>query len=237
MSETVPIVHALLKHLADAGFTGSPRVVGSGFDDAGRETLGWIEGRIAYPDGWSDEGIWATGRLLHELHSATVDFVPPPGTRWPAYWLRREGPDSVIGHCDAGPWNTVVRNGLPVALIHWEVAGPVDRLDEVAACAWWHAQLRADRPDAPPLPAVEVRAAQLGLFLDGYRLPAGQRAQVVERMIEFAIRECAAEAEEARITPCSTDPEPLWGLAWRARAAAWMIEHRAILERAAVHRP
>ncbi|MGK8502890.1 hypothetical protein [Nocardia asiatica] len=143
-------------------------------------------------------------------------------------------PDSPVMGGPAGPWNTLVSDGLPVALVHWEVAGPVDRLDEVAACAWWHAQLRADRPDAPPLPAVEVRAAQLGLFLDGYRLAAGQRAHVTARMIEFAIRECAAEAEDAHITPSSTDPGPLWGLAWRARAAAWMIEHRAILERAAV---
>ncbi|MCG5217698.1 hypothetical protein [Streptosporangium sp. KLBMP 9127] len=51
-------------------------------------------------------------------------------------------------------------------------------------------------------------------------------------MIEFAIRDCAAEAIEAGVTPQSRDPAPLWGLAWRARAAAWMINHRTSLERA-----
>lgn len=232
MTESTPVFHALLRHLEKSGFTGSPRVLGSGTDEAGQETLSWIDGKIAYPDAWSDEGIWQMGRLLRELHAHTADFVPPPGARWPQHWLRREGPDSIIGHCDPGPWSTVARNGLPVAFVGWEMAGPVDLLDEIAACAWLHAQLRADRPDAPPLPDAAVRAGKLALFVDGYQLSAQRRGELVGRMIEFAIRECAAEAEEARITPTSSDPTPLWALAWRARAAAWMIEHREVLERA-----
>lgn len=70
------------------------------------------------------------------------------------------------------------------------------------------------------------------LFLDGYELPAADRDGLVTRMIEFAIRDCAAEAAQARITPDSTDPAPLWSLAWRARAAGWMISHRSLLENA-----
>lgn len=49
-------------------------------------------------------------------------------------------------------------------------------------------------------------------------------------MIEYAIRDCAAEADKAQVTPASADPAPLWALAWRSRSAAWMIRHRALLE-------
>ena len=52
------------------------------------------------------------------------------------------------------------------------------------------------------------------------------------RMIEYAVRDCAAEAITAQVTPESTDAAPLWALAWRARSAAWMLRYRALLERA-----
>ena len=51
-------------------------------------------------------------------------------------------------------------------------------------------------------------------------------------MIEYAIRDCAAEAITSQVTPGSTDPAPLWALAWRARSAAWMLRHRTMLENA-----
>ena len=37
-----PAVHALLRHLERAGFAGSPRVVGDGYDGQGREVLTFI---------------------------------------------------------------------------------------------------------------------------------------------------------------------------------------------------
>ncbi|GAA1286822.1 hypothetical protein Psi02_53360 [Planotetraspora silvatica] len=89
-------------------------------------------------------------------------------------------------------WHTVVRDGLPVALIDWTLAGPVDRLDEVVACAWWHAQLHGDTvAERNDLPDGATRAGQLRLFLDGYELPAADRDGLVDRMIEFAIRDGA----------------------------------------------
>jgi hypothetical protein len=59
-------------------------------------------------------------------------------------------------------------------------------------------------------------------------------AAALARMIEFAVRACAAETAQARITVDSTDPAPLWALAWRARAAGWMVRNRSLLERAVV---
>jgi aminoglycoside phosphotransferase (APT) family kinase protein len=148
-------VHALLRHLEDTGFTGAPRVVGTGLDDEGNEVLTYVEGTVVHQRTLSGEAVWQAGRLLGDLHTATASFRPPPELRWRSWWSHQEGPGSVIGHCDAGPWHTVVRDGLPVAFIDWTLAGPVDRLDEVVSTAWWHAQLhdddvaaRNDLPDA-----------------------------------------------------------------------------------------
>lgn len=228
-----PAVHALLRHLERAGFAGSPRVVAGGYDDQGREVLTYIEGTFAHPHAWSDDAVWQAGRLLRDLHEATAGFQPPPDAVWHPWPFRSDAPGAVISHCDAGPWNIVARGGLPVAFIDWTVAGPTGRLDEVAAAGWWNAQLHDDDvAERHALPAAAARAAQLRYFLDGYRLPAAERDGLVTRMIEYAIRDCAAEAITARITPGSTDPAPLWALAWRARSAAWMLRHQTMLENA-----
>ena len=105
-------MHALLRHLKRVGFPGSPRVVGDGYDDQGREVLTYIKGRIAHPRPYTDEAI------------------------------------------------------------------------------------------------------------------------LVTRMIEFAVRDCAGLATVKQITERSNDSTTLWTLAWQTRAAAWMLRHRPLLERA-----
>src|SRR5689334_2899089 len=47
-----PAVHALLIHLENAGFTGSPRVIGNGYDGHGREVLTYIPGDTVDPHAW-----------------------------------------------------------------------------------------------------------------------------------------------------------------------------------------
>jgi hypothetical protein len=82
------------------------------------------------------------------------------------------------------------------------------------------------------VPDAATRGAQLRLFLDGYGLPSAARTGLITRMIEFAIRDCAGLAEIKQIAPESNDPTTLWILAWQTRAAAWMLRHRPMLERA-----
>lgn len=225
-------VHALLRHLERIGFTGSPRVVGDGYDGQGREVVTYLDGDFVHPHAWSDDGVWHAGRLLRDLHDATATFRPPPDAVWQPWTGRSDAPGAVISHCDAGPWHTVARNGIPVAYIDWEGAGPIDRLDEIAATAWWNAQLHDDDiAELQSLPDAAGRARQLRLFLDGYGLSAADRRGLVTRMIEFAIRDSAFEAIKAGITQQSTDVRPLWAVAWRARAAAWMLRNRTLLER------
>ena len=54
-SPWTPTVHSLLRHLEEVGFTGAPRVVGSGFAPDGRETLSYIEGEFTHPGPWTIE--------------------------------------------------------------------------------------------------------------------------------------------------------------------------------------
>jgi hypothetical protein len=227
-----PTVHALLRHLDSVGFTGCPRVVGDGYDDQGRDIVTFIEGKSVHPHAWTDQGVWHVGRMLRELHDATATFQPPPDAFWRPWSSHCSAPEAIISHRDVGPWHIMARDGLPVGIIDWTSAGPIDRVDDIAGTAWWNAQLHDDDiAERQNLPDLSTRAAQLRLFLDGYRLPAAEREDFVTRMIEFAIRDCASVAIQQQITRDSTDPAPLRALAWQARSAAWMLRHRSTLER------
>ncbi|MFD2420491.1 phosphotransferase [Amycolatopsis pigmentata] len=95
-----------------------------------------------------------------------------------------------MSHGDLGPWNTVYRNGLPVAFIDWDAAGPVDPLLDLAAAAW------AFVPLAPPEqlretgfhPVPDV-PARLRLFVDAYGLSD-------RRAILLALHRCTLLAAE-----------------------------------------
>jgi aminoglycoside phosphotransferase (APT) family kinase protein len=152
-----PAVHALLRHLEDTGFAAAPRLVGSGLDTDGREVLTFIEGEFTQPGPWSLDGAVAVGRLLRDLHRATRSFRSPPDAVWFPWHGRDLGRQvKVFGHCDVAPWNIVARDGLPVALIDWETAGPVDPLVELAQLAWLNAKLHDDivAPSRPHSPGV-----------------------------------------------------------------------------------
>jgi hypothetical protein len=227
-------VHALLRHLADVGFSAAPRLVGTGFDTEGRETLSYVEGESVHPGPWSDEGVIGVGAMLRALHEACRSFSPPADAVWRP-WFGRDlgGPRFVIGHCDAGPWNIIARDGLPIALIDWEAAGPVNPRIELAQACWLNAQLHDDDvAERVGLPSAAARARQVRLLVDGYGLSSAERYGLVDTIIELAVRDAANEAIEARVTPDSRDVSSLWAVAWRTRSAAWMMRHRVSLENA-----
>jgi hypothetical protein len=230
-------VHALLRHLEAAGFRGSPRVLGDGFDDEGRERLSYLEGELVHPDSWPDDGIAELGMLLRELHDAGSTFRPPPDAVWQPWFTRSDRADAVYGHGDLGPWNIVARNGRPVGFIDWEFAGPVDRLDEVAQVGWLNAQLHDDDiAERNQLPSAEARAHQLRRFVDAYGLTRAERSQVVTRMVDHAVRDAGNELTLAgglKMAKAPVDPsDPGWAVAWRIRSAAWLVAHRRLLESA-----
>ncbi len=230
-------VLALLRHLEDFGFTGAPRVAGSGRSVDGRMAMTYVTGASPHPHAWDDEHVGRVGELLRRLHDATATFAAPEGAVWQPTWLR-ELPcdDPVIGHCDTAPWNIVGRGGVPEAFVDWEYAGPVDRLTEVAYTAWLNAQLHDDDiAERQGLPDAAARARQLRAILDGYDLPRARRPELVDRMVAVAVHSARAEAVLANVTPDSTqavspDGYPvLWAVTWRARSASWMIRHRRLL--------
>src|SRR4029077_15938152 len=110
------------------------------------------------------------------------------------------------------------RDGLPVGLIDWETAGPVDPLVELAQLCWLNAKLHDDMvAELERLPPVEERARQLAAIVDSYGLTARERAGFVTTLIEFANTDAPAEADDAGVTPEMTShPVACWAMAWRA---------------------
>ena len=223
---------ALLRHLEREGFDHAPRVLGSGFDDKGRETLSFVAGESPHPYAWDDDALPMLGQMLRQLHAASESFVPGDNAIWRPWFGREMGQPSVIGHCDTGAWNIIAQAGRPVALIDWEAAGPVDPLIELAQACWLNALLfDDDLAETLGLESVDARARQVRLLLDGYALPRAQRHGFVGLMRDFAIACAANEAIEAGITPDSVDPTPLWAVTWRVRSAGWLVRHHDAIER------
>jgi hypothetical protein len=230
-----PAVHALLRHLDDVGFDAAPRLVGTGISADGRDQTTFIPGTFNQPGPFTDAGLIELGGLARRLHQATATFVPPTEAVWFDWHGREWGSGArIISHCDLAPWNVVIRDGLPVGLIDWEFAGPVDELVAMAQVCWLNVKLHDDVvAEAEGLPPLADRARQLRLLVDAYEMPAAQRHLLVGAMIEFVLSEVAWEADDANVFPGrepSTDG--LWAMAWRARAGRWMLRHRGVLENA-----
>ena len=145
----------------------------------------------------------------------------------------------MFGHGDVGPWNIVARNGLPIAFIDWEFAARSTgstRLRTLVG-SMPNSTATTSRPSTN-CHQPKRRARQLRLFVDAYGLSTGERAGLVTKMIDFAVRDAANEIDMdggLKMAKRPTGPsDPGWGPAWRIRAAAWLVEHRGLLE-AALH--
>lgn len=169
----------LLRHLEREGFAGAPRALG--FDEQGREILTFIEGEVAaqrrpgHPGGgdlpsyvWHDEVLVHLGTLIRAYHDAVATFHWA-GREW---LLETRQPVETICHNEVFPWNTVFREGVPVAFIDWDTAAPGPRVWDLGFIAWhwvpfWHDELC----QAAGLPiGVAEKARRLRLLLDAYGL-------------------------------------------------------------------
>ena len=179
----------------------------------------------------------SSGALLRELHDAGSTFHPPPDATWQPWFTRSDDSDTVYGHGDVGPWNIVARDGLPVGLIDWEFAGPVDRL-AVAQAGWLNAQLHDDDIAARnQLPSAAEHAHQLRLFVDAYGLVGPARSQLVTRMVNHAGFETPATSSPSWAPSRWPRRRPVprtraGGSLGTFRSAAWLVAHRPMLEAA-----
>jgi phosphotransferase family enzyme len=174
-----PAVHEYLRHLEIAGFEGSPRLLGI---EDNREVLTFIAGDVANDPCWQPGrglllpgyartvgALRGAGRLIRELHDASCGFRPVVT----AYRFHPHPPKGgeIVSHGDLGPWNTVYRQGTPVAFIDWDAAQPVDPLVELADAACSFVPLepphRLREGGFDPLPDLPTR---LRIFVDAYRL-------------------------------------------------------------------
>ena len=174
-------VHDFLRHLRRSGFEGAP--LPRGFDEMGREVLEFIPGDVLttpqdstqpvalepWPAEWrTDEALVAVALLIRNLHEAAVGFHPSR----PA-WRMHDRPmaaGEIVCHGDLGPWNTVYRDGLPVALIDWDSAKPDHPFLDLASAAWSYIPL-ASTEDARSMGFDSVDyGGRLRVLLDGYGL-------------------------------------------------------------------
>jgi aminoglycoside phosphotransferase (APT) family kinase protein len=105
-------------------------------------------------------------------------------------------PGEVVSHGDLGPWNTVYRDGVPVAFIDWDGAEPVEPVADLAAAAW------AFVPLAPPAQLAQAGfdpvpdlPERLRLFVDAYGLT--DRAKIVPALQRSPL----ASAERVKHAP------------------------------------
>lgn len=222
----------LLRHLEAEGFAYAPRVVGDGFDAQGREMLTFVEGESPHPYPWIDDALPMVGAILRDLHRATATFVPPMDATWRPWFGRKLGRASTIGHCDTGAWNIIAQQGMPVALIDWEEAGPVDPIVEVAQACWLNALLfDDDLAEKLGLGSVEARGRQVRMLLDGYELPRIKRVGFMGMVRDFAVLNAANEIS-SNLARRDTDPAGLLeAVIWRARSAGWLVKHHDTLDR------
>ena len=234
-----PSVLELLRHLEREGFDGSPRVVGSGFDNEGNETVSYIEGTSPQPFPWTDSAMHKLGELIGRLHGAASSFSPDRLPEWQDWFGRSLGsPANRYGHGDLGPWNVMAVEGDPVGIIDWDTAGPLDPVWELAQAGWLNAQLHDDDlAQRLGLGDAVARSRQLRILLDGYGLDRASRAGFVDKMVEVAVHDASQQAITHGVEPTTTSGTAengypfAWGMAWRIRGASWMLRNRRVIER------
>lgn len=220
-----PTVHALLRHLAGAGFAAAPTA--RGVDEQGREVLDWVEGDVQ--PGHGDAPLAAFGRLVRELHDATVDFRPPGE---PAWQVMVGAPTSgeVVCHNDLAPLNTVLRPDGSLVLLDWDLAAPGPRVWDLAWAAYRWVPLYDDATCKRLGITTRPQGPRLRLLADAYGLDAGTRRDLLPTVADRL--SCLVETARA----WGTEGRPGWRDVWRdtggrqwvaglahvrARTAAW----------------
>lgn len=194
-----PFVHALLRHLEEVGFEGAPRVRGT--DERGREILTFIEGHVP-PDlgDFTDEQIVAAANLIRDFHDATAGSLLADD-------------NETVCHNDLSPCNFVFVDGVPRALIDFDVAAPGSRALDLGYALWMWLDIGPGRPD------LRDQGRRIRLMCDAYEL--GDRPDVTG-MVDASIRATIKRTQQGPPRPDA--------LGWMKDIAAWLESNREALE-------
>lgn len=191
-----PSVHELLNHLEKQGFEGAPKFLG--IDDSDREILTFVTGDINQPElesytWWTDETLAGFARLLRQFHDTAQSFTPSREAKWQLTYAN-DAEHETICHNDAAFYNLIFRNGVPAALIDFDMAGPGPRMWDIAYTLYTSVPLGRFTPDFSSgkmevMPyqreknAVE-RRGRIHLFFESYGIPVPNNLQewIIERL-------------------------------------------------------
>jgi Ser/Thr protein kinase RdoA (MazF antagonist) len=197
-------VQAYLAHLRDAGFAGAPLPLG--IDEQGREVLSFVPGDVA--------------RYLPSAETAGEDVLAA---------LAR-----LVSHRDYALGNVVFRDGLPAALIDFDLARPTSRVYDIANALWYWAPLRDPLDRSPALADADI-PRRVAVFADAYGMTARQRAGLVPQAVDMVHR----YYQDSR---ASAELDPLWRTLWEdggqdklSRAQAWIREAAPAITARVVH--
>jgi len=186
--EFTATIQAYLGHLRDRGFPDAP--VPLGYDDAGREVLSFVRGEVPIeplPEAATAVDVLRSlARLIRRLHDAAEGWVPPPDAVFGGIPGGR--PDGLeplfaapelVSHQDYCPGNVVFRNGLPAALIDFDLARPTTRVADLANALYWWAPLLHPADRAPSLGDADI-PARVRAFADAYGLDRERRRALTD---------------------------------------------------------
>lgn len=239
-----PAVHDLLAHLQQAGFRGSPRVLG--IDEHDREVLGYVTGEVGTLSAEQPLAPWfrtegacrAIGRWIREFQQAQQGFRPDPAKPWRLTPGSELEPGQVIVHHDVSPYNTVrvANTGLvtntgrtdeEVVVLDWDFARPGDPIEDLAWAAWMWAPLRAGTSwqaeyGVSATEATARQARNLRALLAGYGSDAFPQERLARAIGDQMVKHAADLEEMARTDPAFADlVERDFARAARADAVWW----------------
>lgn len=191
-----PGIHALLRHLEEAGFDGAPRVLG--IDERARESLTFVDGRVVWPGHVEllepDDALFEIGSVVRRYHESVAGFVDP-GFAWSDRGSDPVGPGEVLCHNDLAAWNLVRTDGGWV-FVDWDLAAPGRRAWDLAWAVLSLVPLMPGRTPEDPRVVERLRA-----FGDGYG-----REAVPGDLLEVAVERCEREAGLIRSLGAAGDP-------------------------------
>jgi hypothetical protein len=202
-------IQEFLAYLHRNGFTAAPVPLGT--DQQGREVLSYVAGDVPReplpPEAASDDVLVGLARLIRALHDAARGFQPPPDAVWggipgagPAPAGLPDGEPELVSHRDYCPGNVIFRDGLPAALIDFDLAKPTTAVYDIANALYWWAPLLHPLDRAPAFASLDI-PRRVAVFADAYGMSDRQRRSLVPQATRMVHRFHVSARGAAAIDP------------------------------------